>query len=1035
MELVERFRRNFESYQSSGYREPQRRREFLDPLFMALGWDVDNRGGHAEASEDVIHEDAKVGRATRAPDYCFRVGGARKFFVDAKRPGVDIKEAIIPAYQLRRYAWSAKLPLSIVSDFAEFAVYDCRIRPHKDDEPSTARILYLTYTDYITRWGEIAERFSRDAVLEGSLDRYAEASVGKRGTAEVDDAFLEDIERWRDLLARNIALRNSSLSERELNFAVQRTIDRIIFLRMCEDRGIEDYGRLQAVASEKNVYKRLCERFSRADMRYNSGLFHFRREKGRVEPPDDLTTSLSIDDAPLKEILGGLYFPDSPYEFSAIPADILGQVYERFLGKVIRLTSGHRAKVEDKPEVRKAGGVYYTPTFVVDYIVRSTIGRALAGATPKTAAKLRILDPACGSGCFLLGAYQFLLDWHRDWYIQDGPERWTRGKQPALFQGRRGEWQLTTGKRKEILLNSIYGVDIDAQAVEVTKLSLLLKVLEGETEETVSKNLQLFHERALPDLGNNIKCGNALIRPDFALEEPDRLADEESRIRINPFDWRQEFPSIIREDRTPDLKAKDAALGAAKTSGFDVILGNPPYIRIHRIGHDEADYLFEHYGTLTSKTDLSLAFLERSLGLVAASGSVGFICTSQWLATDYGREMRRLLARGFVREIVDFGSLPVFSGANTYPAILLVTPRAGESLAVRKVTSRRQLSLSGIESAAVDEVSYRSLTDGPWQFSGVDVAQMLGRAELPWKPLSAFGKAYIGAKSGLAEAFIVDEETEKRERLESAVLLPYAYQGAEVARYRRVSPNAKIIYPYTEGDDSTPVLIPEAELRRRYPRVHKHLSRFKDALRGRLDSRRLYASGEDWYRYLRAGTWRHIKPEKLVLKGISRRATAGLLGANTAFDGANCPSVIFDDLGGHHRNYFLGLFNSSVMTHYFRTVCPPKLSGYVRYSASYITAAPVRLIDFSEPPERAAHDRIVARVAQLSDLAANMSAARTEHAVVGIRRQIESLERFIDIEFLALYGATASDTAIIERSADQDDEPDETTLEAAGDEE
>jgi type I restriction-modification system DNA methylase subunit len=183
-------------------------------------------------------------------------------------------------------------------------------------------------------------------------------------------------------------------------------------------------------------------------------------------------------------ILKRLYYPDSPYEFSVLPADILGQVYEQFLGKVIRLTAGHRAVVEDKPEVKKAGGVYYTPTYIVDYIVKHTVGRLLEGKTPKQAASLRILDPACGSGSFLIGAFQYLLDWHRDWYVADAPGS-AKKHAKALYQGRGGEWCLTTAEKKRILLKSIYGVDIDAQAVETTKLSLLLKVLEGETYSRV----------------------------------------------------------------------------------------------------------------------------------------------------------------------------------------------------------------------------------------------------------------------------------------------------------------------------------------------------------------------------------------------------------------------------------------------------------------------------------------------------------------------------------------------------------------------
>jgi predicted type IV restriction endonuclease len=416
--LIERFGRNIEVYRKSSYLEEQLRIEFINPFFDALGWDIANRQGFAEQYKEVIHEDAiKVGGATKAPDYSFRIGGVRKFFLEAKKPSHSIKTEPSPAYQLRRYAWSAKLPLSILTDFEELAVYDCRIRPKPEDKPDVARIRYLDYQKYLDELDWIYGTFSKHAVLKGSFDRYVESAKGKRGTSEVDSEFLKEIETWRDNLARNIALRNSRLSVHDLNFAVQRTIDRIIFLRMAEDRGLEPYQQLQAIINAARIYKRLIEIFYRTEDKYNSGLFDFKADR--------LTPGLKIDDKILKDIIIGLYYPKCPYEFSVLAADILGNIYEQFLGKVIRLTKGHHARVEEKPEVKKAGGVYYTPKYIVDYIVRNTVGKLIEGdshhrdtekkdyeskskkisLTPNQISKLRILDPACGSGSFLLGAY------------------------------------------------------------------------------------------------------------------------------------------------------------------------------------------------------------------------------------------------------------------------------------------------------------------------------------------------------------------------------------------------------------------------------------------------------------------------------------------------------------------------------------------------------------------------------------------------------------------------------------------------------
>lgn len=293
--LVERFERNIDAYRNPAYNETQLRIEFIDPLFEALGWDVANKAGYAEQYKDVIHEDAiKVAGATKAPDYSFRVGGARKFFLETKKPSIDIKEQTSPCYQLKRYAWSAKLPLSILTDFEELAIYDCRLRPKPNDKPSLGRVRLFNYKHYLDSFEEIYDLLAKESVLKGSFDKFAESEKQKRGTTEVDAEFLKEIESWRDALARNIALKNPKLSIRDLNFAIQLTIDRIIFLRMCEDRGIEPYGQIQSLENGANTYRRLRQIFYHADGKYNSGLFDFKTDR--------LTPELAVDDKPLKDI-------------------------------------------------------------------------------------------------------------------------------------------------------------------------------------------------------------------------------------------------------------------------------------------------------------------------------------------------------------------------------------------------------------------------------------------------------------------------------------------------------------------------------------------------------------------------------------------------------------------------------------------------------------------------------------------------------------------------------------------------------------
>lgn len=674
------------TYSSKQYNETLLRDDFLDDFFGELGWDLKNSKGLSHAYRDVIKEEAVATKdGVKAPDFTFRIGGTRRFFVEAKRPLLSIKDSAAAAYQLRRYAWSAKLPLSILTSFQEFAVYDGRIRPSKGDSASKGRIFYCKFDELEENWEWIEQTFSRDAVLAGSLDRWVEEHNAGRGRSEVDDDFLETIEAWRSDLAKNIALRNSDLTARDINFSVQRVIDRIIFLRICEDRGIEDYASLRALLAKQDLYEGLCGLFEDADAKYNSGLFHFKEEKGREGNVDTLTPGLTIDDAKLKPIIRGLYYPDSPYEFSVLPADILGQVYEQFLGKVIRLTPSHRAVVEFKPEVKKSGGVYYTPTYIVDFIVGQTLGVLIDGKSPAQIRDVTVMDPACGSGSFLIGAYQYLLDWYLAHYVQN-PKKWTKGPTPVLIETSSTEWRLTLAERKRILLRHIYGVDIDYQAVEVTKLSLLLKVLEGETEQTLQPTLRGLGERALPNLGSNIKCGNSLIGPEFydsGLLPLEGLFPE----KINVFDWEGEdgFASIM------------------SSGGFRVVIGNPPYIFAReQLTEEEKAYFSRHYKLAWEKHNTYLLFMEALPKMLSKKGLGAYIVPNSWLTIESAKKIRGAYIDK-IREIVDL-NYSAFKKVSMEPTIFIIEGGASKSSPkVSRASSRLEFDTRTINQANRNE--------------------------------------------------------------------------------------------------------------------------------------------------------------------------------------------------------------------------------------------------------------------------------------------------------------------------------------------
>jgi predicted type IV restriction endonuclease len=994
LRLIDQFERNLDAYKSGQYNEAQLRREFLDPFFKALGWDMDNVQGLAEAYKDVVHEDAiRIGGAVKAPDYCFRIGGTRKFFLEAKKPSIDIGGETSAAYQLRRYAWSAKLPLSILSDFEEFAVYDCRIKPNKPDSASTARVFICRFQDYPEKWEWISSIFSKDAVLKGSFDKYAETNKAKRGTAEVDDDFLATIENWRSELARILALRNSGLSQRELNFAVQRIIDRIIFLRISEDRGIEPYGRLLALTNGPNIYPRLCEIFEDADTKYNSGLFYFKTEKGRHEPPDELTLSLDVDDKLLHDFLKRLYYPESPYEFTVISSDILGHVYEQFLGKVIRLTAGHHAVVEDKPEVKKAGGVYYTPTYIVDYIVRQTVGKLVEDKTPKQVAKLRVLDPACGSGSFLINAYQFLLDWHRDWYIAHKPESWTKGRNPVLVQTTAG-WKLTIAERKRILLGNIYGVDIDPQAVEVTKLSLLLKVLEGESEQTIQPFLRLFQQRALPDLGDNIRCGNSLIGPDFYQQKELPFLSDDERLRVNVFDWAAEFSEIM------------------KSGGFDAVIGNPPYIRQESFS-DLKDYFKKHYEAFDGVADIYVYFMEKGVKLLQDGGLFSIIVSSSFLRATYGERLRSSLKKyAAVLRILDFGGLAVFANAkDTYVCIPLLAKGAKQKrVEVSKVKSLEIRKLTEYVAGNHFFIPDDRLSPEAWALKSDEESAVFARVMKAGQPLGDYVKRifFRGVTSGLNEAFIIDTET----------------KGKLIAKDKR---SAELIKPLLGGEDIRRYVIHETGLwliftRRgvdikNYPVIREHLAKWKEELTPKRDksAERGRAPGRyQWYEIQSDIAYPEVfEGPKLIFPDIAKGPrfcldTDGHYLSNTAY----CLGT--DDL------YLLGVLNSRLFWFAISNISIPFgiRAGQYRYRLiyQYMEKVPIRVINFSDRADVSRHFRIVELVKQMLNLNKLLQKAKTPHEKEALERQIDATDKQIDQLVYGLYGLTKDEIRIVEEA-------------------
>jgi adenine-specific DNA-methyltransferase len=941
--LVERFDEQKEFYKRAEYNETQTRRDFIDPFWKALGWDIDNENGYAESYREVIHEDrVKVGGATKAPDYSFRlVGGKRLFFLEAKKPSVAIKSDIQPSYQVRRYGWSAKMPISVITDFEEFAIYDCNTKPKPTDKASNGRIKYLTYDNYISEFDFIWDTFAKERVLKGSFDKYITSDKNKKGTSTVDNEFLQSLDKWRVELALNIALRNKDISEDELNFIVQHTIDRIIFLRIAEDRSAEPYGELATTVKNGNFYQNLLFYFHQADQKYNSGLFDFRK--------DQISEKITIDNKVIKSIISELYYPICPYEFSVLSVEILGSAYEQFLGKQISLSKNGKAVIEEKPEVRKAGGVYYTPQYIVDYIVKNTIGKLIENKTPKEVSKIKITDPACGSGSFLIGAYQFLLTWHKDFYTQNGKQSKGNKNNPLTPTG-----ELTTAEKKRILLNNIYGVDLDSNAVEVTKLSLLLKCMEGETKETIEAQTKLFHDRILPTLDNNIKSGNSLIDLDYYDNELD-FGEER---KVKPFSWQKAFPEVFKQ------------------GGFDCVIGNPPYVKEYTSRETfeqiRKSHLAKYY---QGKMDLWYFFVCYGIDILKPNGLLGYIVPNNWV-TNAGASILRnkVLADSTIKNIVDFGAYMVFDSASIQTMVLVLENRKQKSYSFdyRKLEAQKpniQLAQSLLTKEVEQGLKYieplvkpSKLTDKFLVFGDNETESLLDKIQAkqnfvldarkevaqgivaPQDFLNGAGEKSLNFTIPKGTGIFVVTEKERKEikatKNENQLFKPY-YTTEQLNKFYGNNENSSWVI-YTTSDFKNPSKIND------YPNIKKHLDQFKNII----------TSDNKPYGLHRSRDEKFFKGEKIV----SLRKCAEPTFTFTDFDCYVSQTFFVIKTERINQKYLTAFLNSKLVAFWL------KHKGKMQGNLYQVDKEPILGIPIFDTTNKAIKEQIVKLVEQLLTL-------------------------------------------------------------------
>ncbi|MDX1829266.1 MAG: N-6 DNA methylase [Lutibacter sp.] len=993
--LVDAFGNDYAEYKKGAYSEAQVRIDFLNPLLKCFGWDVDNVARKTQLYREVIQEESidveEEDKITKKnPDYTLKQMGQRSLFVEAKKVSIDIVIEKAPAFQTRRYGWSANLPFSVLTNFEYLIFYDCTVKPELEDLSSHNRYKTFYYTDFLDNLEEIHSLLSYEAVKSGSLDRIDTGEL--KGEESFDSHFLNQIENWRQVLAENVVENNAGLSQDDINFLIQRMINKIIFLRICEDREIEKYETLKNITT----YDKLKELFIASDNKYNSGLFSF------IE--DDLAQQITIDDQILIDIFYELYYPVSPYDFSVIDSDILSQIYEQYLGNKIELAADYSVSIVQEPEVVASNGVVPTPKRIVKQIVSETLDNLYKGTNFNDSLEFKIADICCGSGTFLLSVFDYILHYRETYYIEQ--EELDLGH---LTEYSEGQFGLSLSEKHTILTDNIFGVDINPYAVEVAHFSLLLRLIENENAVSIQSFLDRTGQKVLPNLDENIKCGNSLLDDTYFDFDEDAEDNDELLFKINPFNWEEEFPFL--ED----------------TNGFNAIVGNPPYVRIQnfvKYSPEEIQYYRSNQSPYTyTKKDLFdkyYLFIERAINLLCENGRVGYIVPHKFFIVKGGKKLRAYITdTTSLDRIIHFGVTQLFPNRSTYTAIVVLVKKEKDKLDFSRIDNLESKDV--FNTTPVIQYNNSSFDSAPWVFVSEKADKLFQRIiSTSTIPLKTVAEIPVGLQTSADPIYIFtptkDDDThfyfvkdEVEHRVEKGICKPSLYD-VSYSSFDTVSANGQMIFPYEiKGDDAT--VISEANFQNDYPDCWAYLNLFKD----KLEKRSTNGKNPKWYQYGRnQSLTKFHNTDKIVFPVLSQEPSYIIDETNFQFTGGgNGPYYSITSNSDYSIYYLAGLLTHPIIEAMVKSRASEFRGEYYSHGKQFIENLPIKEIDFTDNDQKKAYNTIVRTVKSIIKAKQSFNAETGYIKKRVLQRKINRLYNNLFTQIDTLYGFTQEDIECI----------------------
>ncbi|MEE2788012.1 MAG: Eco57I restriction-modification methylase domain-containing protein [Myxococcota bacterium] len=968
--LVAKYEKLRDGCLKSTYKEEQLRTDCLNQFIKLLGWDLDNNRTKSTYEREVLVEEGlkeKAGSHTKKPDFTFRRYRERKFFVEAKKPSVCIERERAPALQVRTYGIMGRLKISVLTNFEYLAIYDCSVPVQETDTVETARINIFHYTEYEESFSQLQRLLGRESVYSGEFDQVWSNIEDRLKRFNINDLFLKDLNDWRSQLGAEIFRLNRGIQQEALNDTVQRIINSILFLRVCEDRHLEDYKSLLKLADERS-FKGLQQLFVDADRRYNAGLF---------EPLAE--ASFNERQSAFWRMIKRMYFPESTYAFAVLSSSILGDIYELFLAQHLVIRNG-AVQLESLPE-NSNRDIVTTPTYIVHALLDKTVRQRCRGMNPEQILEMKFADIACGSGAFLLELFQLLNDLFIDHYLENDPGH--------LIQVNSTTYKLPFDMKKDILERCIYGVDQNLNAVEACKFGLLLKLLENEEQSSVGPS------HVLPSLDENIIWGNSLVRP------CDLASDDDFNV-INPYEFPQKF---------------------------DVIVGNPPYMAtgdMKRFTPSELPIYKTRYRSAYKQFDKYYLFIERSLELLDDDGKLGYIVPHKFCKVGAATPLRRLLSEGrHLAELTSFGAIQLFDEKTTYTALIVLSKDARECFEYTEVKSLndwrqqgRSREVTTIETATLDEevwilmpASLQATYDSIQAQSGA-LGSVLGADSICNGIQTSANKVYVHKPTLIDDDYVRFQKDGKTWEVERKLTRPYfkTEKGPDnLNTYREFKPNAIVIYPYTPTDSSI-ALVSLKTMESDFPRLYEYLRAHEPLLNHpKRDIKPVPETTEEWHRY-----GRHQSLEKCA---VSEKIIVGVLSAGnkyavdvhgtliTSGGTAGYCMITLPDQSEYSIYYIQALLNSKYLEWCSSLLGEVFRGGFIARGTKVLKRLPIRTIDFGNTDDVQRHDRIVAlQKSLIEDQKQIDQNSGNRRALIPLQRRFNTRRNALDAAIQQLYG-------------------------------